>query len=103
MDRDTKEGLLGCTLVVIGFPVLMFITALLKAFVARQLWIWFIQPTFLLAPPSYGVMYGLALFVGALWPAHPVPKETEDHWWLPFVGYPLTLFVGFITHWLVVR
>lgn len=102
-SKESKEAAFGCVLAIVGLPAFMFVVAFLKAFVARQLWIWFIAPTFGLRAPGFAAMYGLTLFIGALWPEPPHPKETESPWWTPFIGYPFILLAGYVTHWLMVR
>lgn len=104
-DKRDLEAFGGCLLMALGFPVWWFITAFVKAYVARWMWIWFITPTFGKDAPGFATMYGLALFVGVLWPDPPRPKETSDTpWWATLlVGYPVLLLAGYITHWLMIR
>jgi hypothetical protein len=103
MKKRTAEAL-GCAVILAIAPVFFFAFAFVQAFVGRQLWQWFIEPTFRVPAPSFAMFYGLVLFVAVIAPEPARPKEKEEQeWWAPLIKYPLILLIGYITHWLVIR
>jgi hypothetical protein len=80
--------------------------ALLRAFVLRKLWLWFVVPQFGLDALSYPAAIGVALVWSFLCP-YPIDyaKEPEStaakRAVQTFAGPPLALFVGWVVqHWM---
>lgn len=65
------------TLIVLAFA-LVPVSMMVNAWALRALWVWFVVPTFHLAPLAYGPAMGLALIVGLFRQRSPDdPKDAE--------------------------
>ena len=59
----------------IGF---LFFVALLNTFVMSCLWTWFLTPIFIIAAPSFALLYGFMLTVSYLIPTHKKDINSEN-------------------------
>lgn len=91
-------GILAIFAGVLGMAVLL---GALRGFVAAKLWLWFVVPTFGVAPLPIAAAFGLALLVGYLTHQTPptIKKEYRESSTALLLLSPLvTLLVGWVAH-----
>lgn len=100
MRTDKTLTCIGAlTVAAIGTPLLI----ILSGFVLKQLWGWFVVPTFGLPELSIPIALGLSLTVTMLTGApENKPKDEQEEWWEPLlrlIAKPVIFLVyGFIVH-----
>lgn len=107
MSKDSVFEKIGITvaalpivavvIVVIALPLM-----LLRAFVFRYLWAWFIVPLFALEPLTYGQAMGVALIVAFFSSPSPIKKEYKEsdlsQLGLNLFSLAMLLGVGYLIH-----
>ena len=98
---------IGLILVALPFAVVLILAIglplmLLRAFVFRYLWLWFIVPLFSMTPIGYGQAMGISLIVGFFMSANPLKKEYKESDWKIFgtgiSHMAVALFLGYLVH-----
>lgn len=87
------------SLLVIGAPTLVVLSALWRGYVLSLLWAWFVVPTFGAAPLSIPAALGLSLLVAALTAQHmrmSTPKDFGYSLSVALLAPPATLLFGWV-------
>lgn len=95
---DFLIGLLIIAGIAVAFPALIFVLAVVRAFVISQLWTWYIVPFFGAAALPLAVAFGISLLIGYLTPTvHAKDERPLKDKLFYIVGYPLfVLLFGWI-------
>jgi hypothetical protein len=75
MTDDQDKTLFGCIGAIVVLPLVLAYAALLEGFVAKQLWLWFIVPTFGLNPLTIPQAIGISILWGLFSPS---PSRQAD-------------------------
>lgn len=104
--KDQSNFMLGLTVIgglILGFPMVVFIGCLIRAFVISQLWAWYFVPFFGVAALPLAIAFGFSLLAGFLSPTNHAKDERSVGAKLGFVVlYPtFVLLLGWIGSWFV--
>lgn len=107
MSKDS-DAIFGCVGALVAVPAVIGGSWLVEGLVAKQLWAWFIVPTFGLSALTVAQAIGIGLLWGLFTPSPDTDddsKTTEQKWTSIFVKLflkPLmALFAGWIVnHWM---
>jgi len=98
--KMTKESTIAAAIVVIGLliaiPGIIFLMAIINAFVISTLWGWYIVPFFLSKPLPLSIAFGLSLLIGYMQSGlyRKDDRETKEKIIQAIVVPSVTLFFG---------